>query len=153
MALSATTVSAAIAALSVTGMKSIRDVTNIPEEVDTRACPVLFPDPENWLDAGQGTVDEETTFGTPTTRFWQVHRGYNYIFLYKEAGDGRGIKSHYSGGSTLLDALVTAITELDVSGVDVESVSHTRFGLITDPAGKNFFGSFVTVRCLERINA
>ena len=89
MALSASTVSAGIAALSITGMTSIRDVGNIPDEVDKRACPILFPDPENWLDAGEGAIDEETTFGTASTRYWQVHRGYNYIYLHAEAGDGR----------------------------------------------------------------
>lgn len=152
MALSAATVSAGIAALSVTGMASIRNVDNIPEEVDKRSCPILFPDPENWLDAGEGAIDEETTFGTASTRYWQVHRGYNYIYLHAEAGDGRGLKSHYSAGSTMLDRIMTAITQLDVSGVDVESVSHTRLGLITDPAGKQFYGSFISIRCLERIN-
>ncbi|MBU2249809.1 MAG: hypothetical protein KKD77_23885 [Gammaproteobacteria bacterium] len=153
MALASTTVSAAIAALSITGMKSIRDVTNVPDELDTRSLPCMFPDPENWLDAGEGTIEDETTFGTPSTRFWVVHRAYNYVWLYKEAGDGRGLKSHYSGGSTMLDAIVTAIVALDVSGVDVQSVSHTRFGLISDPSGKNFYGSFITIRCRERINA
>lgn len=153
MALSATTVSAAIAALSITGMTSIRDVDNIPDELETRSLPCMFPSPENWLDAGGGAPSAETTFGTPSTRYWQVHRGYNYIWVYKEAGDGRGLKSHYSGGSTMLDAIMTAIVQLDVSGVDVESVTHTRFGIVTDPSGKDFYGAFISIGCLEKINA
>jgi hypothetical protein len=153
MALSASAVSAGIAALSISGMKSIRDTDNVPDEVDTRSCPIMFPDPEMWLDAGEGAPEEETTFGTPSTRFWIVHRTYQYIWLYREAGDGRGLKSHYTGGSLMLDAIVTAAVALDVSGVDIQGVSHTRLGLITDPSGKNFIGSFITIRCRERINA
>lgn len=153
MTLAATTVSAAIANLSITGMKSIRDVTDIPDEVDSRACPVMFPDPNAWLDASEGAPEEETTFGTPSTRYWVVHRGYNYIWAYREAGEGRGLKSHYSAGSTMLDAIMTAIVALDVANVDVQGVSHTRFGVITDPSGKSFYGAFITVRVRERINA
>lgn len=153
MALAATTVSTAIAALSVTGMKTIRDVTGIPDELESRSCPCMFPDPENWLEAGEGTIEDETTFGTPSTRYWVMHRTYQYVWVYAMAGDGRGLKSHYSGGSTMLDAIVTAITQLDVAGVDVQGVSHTRFGVISDPVGTKFYGSFITVRCRERINA
>ena len=153
MTLAATTVSAGIAALSISGMKSIKDVDGIPDEVSTRECPIMFPDPNNWLDAGEGAPEEETTFGTPSTRYWVVHRGYNYIWAYREAGDGRGLKSHYSAGSTMLDAITTAIVALDVSGVDVQGVSHSRFGVITDPSGKSFYGAFITVRVRERINA
>ena len=153
MTLAATTVSAAIAGLSISGMKSIRDVDGIPDEVDTRMCPIMFPDPNAWLDAGEGAPEEETTFGPAASRYWIVHRSYNYIWAYREAGDGRGLKSHYSAGSTMLDAIMTALVALDVSGVDVQGVSHTRFGIITDPSGKSFYGAFITVRARERINA
>ena len=152
MALSASTVSAAIASLSITGMKTIRDTNSIPEEVDGRSLPIMFPDPTNWLDAGSGAPEEETTFGTPSTRMWTVHRTYNYVWLYKIAGAGRGLQSHYPGGSAMLDAIVTAIIALAVSGVDVEGVSHSQFGLISDPSGKQFYGAFVSVKCRERIN-
>ena len=153
MALAATTVSAAIASLSVTGMKSIRDVDAVPEEVDTRNCPIMFPDPNNWLAAGSGAPIDETTFGTAGTRYWVVHRSYNYVWLYKECGDGRKLSSHYSAASTMLDALVTALVALDVSGVDVESVTHGPLGVVTDAVGTQFWGSMISVACRERINA
>ncbi len=154
MALNSAAISAAIKALSISGMKTIRDVDGIPESVDGRSLPIMFPDPTSWMEAGQGAPEEETTFGTPTTRMWTVHRSFNYIWLYDVLGSGRGLKSYYVGGSTMLDAIVTALIALDVSAVDVEGVSHTRLGVISDAAeSKQFVGAFITVKIRERIQA
>lgn len=154
MALSASTIATAISNLSITGMKSIRDLSNIPDELESRSLPCLFPDPSNWLESGDAASENETTFASvAASRYWVVHRGYNYVWLYKEAGDGRGLKSAYSGGSTMLDAIVTALLALNVANVDVENVTHGNLGLVTDPTGKAFIGAFINVRCRERINA
>ena len=152
MALNSAGISAGIAALSVSGV-TIKDVTAIPENVFDRDCPIFFPMPGNWLDGGDAAGDEETTFGTPSTRLWHFHRTLRYVFLHSAVGTGRGNKDNYADAVSKLESITSTITTLDVSGVDVEKITHTPLGILNNPAGKKFLGCEVMITLQERINA
>ena len=152
MSFSSTAIATGIANLSISGV-TVKDITDIPESVEDRSCPILFPSPDGWMTGGNGEpADGSTTFGTPTTRLWTFNRGYRYIYLHAALGTGRSIKDFYSAMSTKADAVITAITALDVSDVDIMNVSIGEFGVLTDPAGKSFFGFTVDITMRERLN-
>lgn len=152
MAINAAAITSAIAALSVSGV-TIKDVAGIPESVVNRDCPIFFPSPANWLAGGNAANEESTTFGTPSTRFWHVNRGLNYIYLHNAVGAGRGNADNYASAVTNIEALVTALVALDVSGVDVVTVAHTPIKVMSSPSQTKFTGCEFTVTVRERINA
>lgn len=152
MALNSAAITAAIADLEVTGI-SIRDTGEIPQTVTSRDCPVFFPMPDNWIGGSQIASEEQSTFGTPSTRYWTVLRDYQYMYLHHAAGAGRGNRDHYAAMVELLENLIEAILTLDVSGVDVVDVGHSPIGTYKDPAGNQFGGCPVTITFRERINA
>lgn len=152
MSLSSSTIATAIAALSISGV-TVKNITEIPESVSTRDCPILFPSPDSWLGGANGEpADGSTTFGTALTRYWLFNRVYKYIYLHAAVGSGRGLRDHLSAMATKADAVIEAFCELDVSGVDVQNVSIGSFGVLTDPAGNSFYGFTVDITLRERIN-
>jgi hypothetical protein len=151
MALSATTITAAIAALTITGV-TIKDISGIPDQVLDRDCPILFPMPGTWLGAGSGLPDEETTFGTPSTRYWVAHRVYKYVFLHSIVGAGRGVSEQYNAATAYMDSIPTALVQLDVATVDVEGITFQPLGVVQGPDGTKFIGSVFDIAMRERIN-
>lgn len=151
MSLSATTITAAIADLVISGV-TVLDVSEIPSTVTVRDCPVLFPMPGNWLGSGSGTPDEETSFGTPSSRYWKSHRVFTYVFIYAPVGTGRAISEQYTSASAFMDSIPTAVVQLDVSGVDLENITHKPLGVIEDATGAKFIGTNFDFAFTERIN-
>ena len=152
MSFSSTAIASGIAALSISGV-TVKDIDEIPESVLSRDCPVLFPSPDGWMTGGNGEPGEgPTTFGTPTTRLWTFNRGYRYVYLHSQVGAGRGLLDVISAMSTKADAIITAITKLDVTDVDVKNVAISEFGVLTSPDGKSFFGFTVDITMRERLN-
>jgi hypothetical protein len=152
MSFSSTAIGTGIATLSISGV-TVKDITAIPEQVENRMCPILFPSPDGWMAGGNGEPGEgPTTFGTPTTRLWTFNRTYRYIYLHSQVGAGRGLLDVISAMSTKADAILTAITTLDLSDVDVKTVVVGEFGVLTDPAAKAFFGFTLDITFRERLN-
>lgn len=151
MALDAASIATAISNLSVASV-SIRDATDIPQSVRTTDCPIFMPMPDGWVGATTGSPDDETTFGTPTTREWITHRVFHYIYLHKMLPSGRGIGIKYSDAVAKTEAIWTALTALDVSGVDVENISHSEINSLQDKANNRFVGCFFDITIRERIN-
>ena len=158
MSLSALAIATGIAALSITDPTTgypiiVRDVTAIPEQVQARDCPILFPHPNTWIG---GANDEPTngpaSFGTPTTRFWLFGRKFQYVYLHTPVGSKRGLVDIIAPMSGNVDAIMTAITTLDLSTVDVKSVGCSAFGVLTDPSSGKFFGCYIDITLRERLN-
>lgn len=153
MALSTATISAAIAALSISGV-TVKDLSGIPTRITSRECPIMYPSPRNWKSGG--TAEPSTgsaTFGTASTRFWIFNRQYQYIYLHAAVGEGRTIAEHYTAMSAKEDAILTALVALDVADVDVKDISVSDYGIIPDPSGAEFFGFALSVTLREKINA
>lgn len=146
------TIASGIAAMSVSGV-TIKDITAIPQQVQPRECPIMFPHPSEWLQGGNGEPETgPTTFGPAASRSWIFNRGYKYVYLHASAGSGRGLSDHYSGMAGNADAIETAVAQLDISGVDVKNISIDSFGTLQDPAGNSFYGFILTVTMREWIN-
>ena len=85
MALSITTVTNSIAALSVTGV-TIKDIDEIPASVDAYDCPILYPEP----------VDFVTNLTVTAASFqgkYDVEYDLTYTFLYAQIGEGGIVRS------------------------------------------------------------
>ena len=149
MALSSATISAAIAALTISGV-TVKDLSAIPVKITARECPILFPSPSNWKNsAAQGP----SSFGTNTGRYWEFLRTYRYVYLHAPAGAGRSMSEQYVGLSAAEDAILTAFSTLDVAGVDVRAMNVEEYGTFTDPSDTtSFYGFIVTITMWETIN-
>jgi hypothetical protein len=153
MALNSAAIATGIAALSIAGV-TVKDITAIPDQVQARDCPLLFPHPAEWKSGGNSEPEDgSTTFGTAASRSWIFARVYKYVYLHAPVGSGRGILDNYSAMSIKEDAIATALTQLDLSGVDVKTISVSEFGVLQDPSGASFYGFTVSVTLREWINA
>jgi hypothetical protein len=150
MALSSATIATGISALSISGV-TVKNVTAIPDQVTGRDCPILFPSPDGWLTGGNG-VPGPLTFGLPASRYWEFDRDYDYVFLFAPVGTGRGLIDNISPMAAKLDLIMTAITLLDLPGVDVMQINCTAFGVLVDPSGNSFHGCHVVITLKEAIN-
>jgi len=159
MALATATITAAIAGMTVykygstTTKISIKDINALDPHVEARDCPILFPAPGEWKGGAEGAPDEETTFGTASTRMWTVHQVFKYLFVQAQAGSERDINDYYLPASANADSIWSALLALDISGVDVEGVNMSPVGVVTDPTGTQHIGCFFDVTFRERINA
>jgi hypothetical protein len=88
MTLLLATVTNSIAAISVTGL-TIKDIDEIPARVYGRDCPILYPEP---LDFITGWEAEKMTFGRGLTVKWMMRYNLTYTLLYAPIGSGRGLE-------------------------------------------------------------
>lgn len=152
MTLSTATIASGIAALTVSGV-TIKDVDEIPETVNSRDCPILFPSPDGFVLGGNGEPETgSTTFGTPTTRLWTFNRSYRYVYLHEQAGATRGLKDVIGAMATKVDLILEAIAEMDLTDVDVMRVGVSDMGVIEAPDAKAFFGAIFEITLRERMN-
>jgi len=147
MALAITTVTNSIAALSVTGL-NIRDIDQIPFSVSERQCPILYPEPLNFV--SDITVERVTT-GTAGSGYFDVFYTLRYAYLYQKAGAGRGSLSNYQGVVQLWEDLIDRMIISDtLTGCeDIQVSGSVSFGPIPDPAGDMFIGSELLFRVHE----
>jgi len=88
MTLLLATVTNSIAALSVTGL-TIKDIDEIPARVYGRNCPILYPEP---LDFMTNFTAEKMTFRRGLTVKWMMNYDLTYTMLYAPIGSGRGLE-------------------------------------------------------------
>lgn len=151
MSLDSAAITTAIAAMSVSGV-TIKDTDEIPSIIYDRDCPMLFPAPGDWIDGSSAAVDDETTFGTATSRMWVVHRTFHYIYIHSEVNSARGYYEVYGNAADDIENIAVALMQLDISNVDVESVSHNKIGTMKSPNEKSFVGCDFNITFRERIN-
>ncbi|MFA6204343.1 MAG: hypothetical protein WC710_14290 [Gallionella sp.] len=82
------TVTNSIAALSVTGL-TIKDVDEIPARVYGRECPILYPEPLEFVTAFEA---EKMTFSRGVTVKWRMRYNLTYTLMYAAIGSGRGLE-------------------------------------------------------------
>ena len=140
-------VATAIAGLSVSGV-TLKDISSIPEQVDQRQCPILFPDPAGFV---TGLTVARVTQGLDSTAAKDVNYTLNYIYLHCEVGTVRYLTDAID---TMVDKVVlvlNAITDNStVNGaVDLVPSMAGEFGQIEGPAGNVFFGCRISIAVLE----
>ena len=147
MALAITTVTNSIAALSVTGL-TIKDVDEIPYSVTDRQCPILYPEPVNFI---SDITITPASYGTAGSGHFDVFYTLRYSFLYQKAGAGRGSLSNYQGMVQLWEDLIDRMIISDnITGcVDIQVAGSVSFGGLPDPSGEMFIGSELLFRVHE----
>ena len=143
MALSITTVTNSIAALSVTGV-TIKDIDEIPTSVDAYDCPILYPEP----------VDFVTNLTVTAASFqgkYDVEYDLTYTFLYAQIGEGGGLFDHYSGFVAKVCLILDRILlSLNITGsVTLEWNGAVNFGPVYDPVMNVFHGCNIVLHVLE----
>ena len=140
------TVADSIAGLTILGV-TIRDIDQIPDTANM-LCPLLIPDPSGFVTDISVSFE---TYGSNGSAKINTNYTLNYIFLFCEVGSGIGTYAAYSGLITKLSAILVAINSNDsISGaVDVKINNISNIGVVTDPAGIEYWGLSFSLRILE----
>jgi len=148
MALAITTVTNSIAALSVTGL-TIKDVDEILYAPTDRECPLLYPEPINFISDLEVLP---STFGTMGSGYFDVKYTLRYTFLYQAAGADRGSLTNYQGMVQLFEDFIDEIIANDaLTGcVDIQLIGSTSFGVVLAPNGDTFLGAEILLRVHEQ---
>jgi len=139
-------VASAIAGLTISGV-TIKDITSIPDSASL-LCPVLIPQPNDYMSNTSMTFE---TFGSMGAAKMNMEYDLNYVYLHCEAGSGVNAFAPYSSLMTKLAAILVVIFSNDVlSGlVDMKLNSVGNVGVITDPAGNEYWGVLFSLHVLE----
>jgi len=140
-------VATAIAGLSVSGV-SLKDISAIPEQVDQRQCPILFPDPAGFV---TGLSISRETLGLDSVAGKNVNYTLNYIYLHCEVGTVRYLTDAID---TMVDKTVLVLNAIadnsTVNGaVDLVPNMAGEFGQIEGPSGNTFFGCRISIAVQE----
>ena len=155
MALNSAGIASGIASLTISGV-TVKGLSNIPDTISVSDCPIMFPDPDNWMQGGIGSENGEgqSTFGAAADLpMWEFLRAFGYLYLHAATGQEIGLSAYMAAISANIDAISAALTTLNVSGVDVQMIDVTGLGTYTDQAGNAFYGCRISVACHERVNA
>lgn len=139
------TVADSISNLSISGV-TIKDIDGIPDSA-VMLCPLLIPQPNNFV------TDLSVSFETYGSNGGaKINTSYtlNYVFLFCEVG-GLGAFASFAGLISKLQSILVAINSNDaISGaVDMKINSIGNIGVITDPAGKEYWGLEFSLKVLE----
>ena len=147
MSLAITTITNSIAALSVTGL-TIKDIDEIPQGVMNRDCPILVPNPDNFITSFNARADS-----LDKTR-WTVTYTLSYLLLYAVVGVGRTTTmEQFSGMVSKAFAFIDAVATASIltGSVDWSPGSVDSFDIVT--IGQNSFHSCrVTLEITELVN-
>jgi len=150
MTLAIATISDAITDLSVTGL-TIKDIDEIPQAVINRDCPLLVPNPDNYVSRFLVAPD---SFGVGSSRKWTASYTLNYLLLYAAAGSGRTtVLEKYSGMVTAAFAFFDALLASSAltGTVDFEPDMIGDFGMTTF-SGTSFHSCGVSLNVKEFVN-
>jgi hypothetical protein len=150
MALAFTTITDSISSLVIEGV-NIRDIDELSEGVTARECPVLYPEPVNFISNFELVRDST---GPGATALQHATYDLTYTFLYAPIGAGRGLFDVYDESiekvGLILDAIITndAITGL----VDLRPQDTINIGPVADPSGAIFHGCQLVFSVMEFVN-
>ncbi len=128
----------AIAALAVPGLKRIYTSANVPDEMFSRLCPALIPDPDTPLLTSQST---RQTLGNSPSVGWRRPRTVAYVCLTAEISEGRGAYTHGQRLSDVWDGIENALADFTLAGLHASGPVEMRGKFpCNDHSGKLFFG-------------
>jgi hypothetical protein len=137
-----------VASTSDKGYINMLDLDQIPDAVNARDCPILFPNPNTFIN--NFNVSRES-FGGGSVAAWNLTYNMDYVFLYTPAGTGRGLYDIYKGMIQDLANIFDAIIENDaVTGlIDLGPVGIGEFGPILDASNEEFIGTHLSFGIME----
>lgn len=153
MTLLLSTVTNSIAALSVTGL-TIKDIDEIPARVYGRNCPIMYPEPLEFMG---GWESQKMTFGRGATVKWMMRYNITYTLLYAAIGSGRGLEL-FAPTIALASAFFDKLMEsVPLTGAElVVPVGWASPGPMYDPSGPTstdaelFYGVRLTLQVQEQ---
>ncbi len=140
------TVADSISNLSISGV-TIKDIDQIPDSA-RMLTPLIIPRLPRFITDISVTFD---TFGSNGTPKISTNYTLNYMFIYCEVGSGLGSFGIFGGLISKLSTILDTINSNDaISGaVDTKLSGIGDIGVITDPAGNEFWGLEFSLRVLE----
>ena len=142
------TVADGISNISIAGI-TVKDIDAIPDSV-TMLCPILIPQPNDFISDIQVT---RMSYGGAGSELLNMTYSLNYVFLQAQAGSGISAFSTYAGLISNLAAIIKAVLQNDnINGaVDMEMKSAPSIGVITDPAGNEYWGCLISFSVTEHL--
>jgi hypothetical protein len=144
MTIHLSTLTAALAALNVSGM-TIKDTTNIPDAVG-RDCPVLIPEVRGFVTNLSMARD---SLGSGTGGYQTVEYDLNYTYLHAPAGEGRGIRDLLPANISALALLVETINTTEFSPFAEVRARLSDTAPALDPVGATFHGGHLVIHVSE----
>ena len=145
MSLSATGLAALVAGLEVDGV-TIRDLDEVPQSINGRDCPMVYPAPEKFLALEDAT---QLTFGP--NALWQYTYLVTYRFVQAPVGSERAmakiISATVNGYINFIQAL-TANAQL-LGAAHVKPANTPEWGVLGDPSGEQFQAADIALRVVE----
>jgi hypothetical protein len=144
-----TDVAEAIAALSVSGV-TLKDIDAIPEKVEARDCPILFPRPNEFVTDYELEIN---SFGSAAAKKTERYK-LNYVFLHAPIGAERGLFATHPDLVANARTILSAFRDNDALGgaVDIQPSAIASFGPTQDPSGNTFHGCIITLSVTEFVN-
>lgn len=144
-----------ISQLEVSGVR-IRDMDELQAPVNQRDCPILTPEPLNFV---SNLVVTRDSTGIPSIAKKTVNYTLQYTFLYQPVGAGRELE-RYGDMVEKAYAIIDAIIEADnlTSGTDYDEVvditpaAIVEFGPVPDPQGNQYIGCRLQFVITEFVN-
>ena len=149
MTIQLSTIANSITGITVSGL-TIKDVDEIPTDIIQRQCPLLIPNPENYISNPLIKVD---SFGTGTDRKMTLTYNLNYILIYSQVGAGRvNIIDAYAGMLTKACAFLDAFYGLSTLTGAVDFNAILGDPAITTVGAIDFHSIGIQVQVQEFIN-
>jgi hypothetical protein len=149
MALAISTITNAIAALSISGV-TIKDIDELPVALRNRELPLLIPDPNGLVTNFASTID---SMGQGTDRKWTIAYNLNYVLISAQVGQGRtatieGYGTLVNNIATVLDAIYSTTT---ITGA-LDFVPTISDSFFMEDGGANFHAVRIALTVSEFVN-
>lgn len=149
MSIALATIADSITGITVSGL-TIKDVDQIPTAINQRECPLLIPNPENYISNCIIGVD---SFGSGTSRKMTLTYNLNYILIYSTVGAGRThVIDAYSGMLAKAVAFLDAFYVLEGLTGSVDFEAELGNPAITTVGEIDFHSIGITIMIKEFIN-
>ena len=145
-----------ISQIEVSGVR-IRDMDELQAPVNQRDCPILIPEPLNFV---SNLVVTRDSTGLPSQARKTVNYTLQYTFLYQPVGAGRmGLEKYgdmVKKTFAIIDAVIaadnlTSNTTYD-EVVDITPAAIIEFGPVPDPDGNQYTGCRLQFVITEFVN-
>lgn len=150
MALGIATILDSIKALTVSGV-TMKEMTEVPEKLNTRDCPCMFPKPTGFI---TDLTVTPVAFGSAGTRPYNVEYNLHYLYAHAQVGTERRLATVIDAALVKIYLILDAVIAADnLSGtVEFQAANFDAFGPIVDPSGQTFVGCELTFHVMEFVN-
>ncbi len=142
MAIGLSTIAGSISSISVSGL-TIKDIDDIPQNISQRDCPILIPDPDNYVGFSIAPVSLDKSK-------YNINYSLSYILIYAVLGSERtNIMATYSGMLSMATAIVDAVISLSTLSGAVDWGATVRDPLIINWGGTDYHAIRMEISATE----